>query len=306
MAGRTLGERWQDWQAARRVVSQEPDQQQQGGEDGEIRFHQWLVERASSDTVILRDKRIRNGQGECEIDFIVIDPRGVLVLEVKNWAGEIVQRHGNWVQIRNNKPDRVDKDVTNVLRHQRDVLKQALAREGIVLDNADISCAAVLVNPRAQVAPDLQEHPYVCTAAELDQMRGIEDLAKRYAGWDEACLSQRTINAILDVSQQWKSWDRIRLFGGRECKGDVLHISVNGRMMPLRPGRSGMILKVYWDRDVISGLLSVLFGDGVGSIVSPNGARRVLASSDCVTLQVVKGDKPSHIHLTEVTMIEFG
>jgi hypothetical protein len=65
-----------------------------GGWAGEKQVSKLLSSRLSDDYFLLNDLHLAGGGGD--IDHIILDPSGVLVLETKNWSGEITCHGDEW------------------------------------------------------------------------------------------------------------------------------------------------------------------------------------------------------------------
>ena len=285
MASRTFGERWQ---LVRAATLRPPDERQRAGDAREERLQGWLERHSSrATTSIVRGKRIPNGAGRSEIDFVVVTPQRIVVLETKNWMGELVVQEGRWVQRRTDGSAAHHHNVVQINQAKGEALVRALVQWGIDLDPAVVGHLVLLLNPRLRVAPAIAGHPHVLTAAHLEGFVDLEALVAHCpasgAGPPAAPLAPQTCQAVVAALEGWPAWDRLDLYGGAQWKGDLLALTLNGRRLALRDDRSGATLRTDWSRSLLGNIVRVLLRDRVGDIVSPNGRRRALTGDDTLT-----------------------
>lgn len=65
-----------------------------GGWEGEKQVTKLLNDKLSDDYILINDLCLDNGEGD--IDHLVLGPRGIFVLETKNWSGQITCDGDEW------------------------------------------------------------------------------------------------------------------------------------------------------------------------------------------------------------------
>ena len=270
--------------------------------------------------------------GRCETDLIVITPRRVVVLEVKNWSGSLRVQGNQWVQTQRSGNQLVHQ---NLLLHNRDklrVLRQYLLHKGVNLPAERFHQAVVFANPRLDIDPTLRGHPAVLEFDSLDSVLGEGTSAARVmaarvveklAGVEAASGVNQTLLDIIPPSEgkaaaaaiaELRTWDRIALRGGRVLQGDVLWLRIHGTHCPAEAMDRGGIGSFYWRRDRLGGILWVVMngypGYMEGTIFGDQHRipRRILPVDldACAYFHEVGAPKPSIVALTNVERVEVG
>ncbi len=158
---------------------------------GEVEVTHLLERALGNDTYILNDISLRSGRKRAQIDHLVVSPKGLFVLETKNWRGEIVgdERERRWTQLR--EPGTRPVTVSNpILQNQRhvEVLNACLRAAGIQWP--DVFSVVVMTSSRAewkvanQTVPVLKpvaaaelierfQAPRAYTEAQVDQVAAL-------------------------------------------------------------------------------------------------------------------------------------
>lgn len=270
--------------------------------------------------------------GRYETDLIVITPRRVVVLEVKNWSGSLRVQGDQWVQTQRSGNQLVHQ---NLLLHNRDklrVLRQYLLHKGVNLPAERFHQAVVFANPRLDIDPALKGHPAVLEFDSLDSVLGggtsaarvmaarlVEKLASAEAA---TALNQNLLDIIppslgkaaATAIAELRTWDRITLRGGRVLQGDVLWLRMHGTHCPAEVMNRGGAVSFYWRRDLVGGFLWVVL-DGYpgymqGTIFGDQHRipRRILPVDldACAYFHEAGAPNPSIVALTHVERVELG
>lgn len=270
--------------------------------------------------------------GRYETDLLVITPRRVVVLEVKNWSGSLRVQGDQWVQTQRSGDQLVHQ---NLLLHNRDklrVLRQYLLHRGVNLPVERFHQAVVFANPRLDIDPALRVHPAVLEFDSLDAVLGDGTSAARLmaAKLVEKLVSAEAAKALhLDLLNvippaqvkaaaqaiaELRTWDRITLRGGRTLQGDLLWLRMIGTHCPAEVMNRGGAAELYWRRDLIGGFLWVVMdgwpGYMQGTIFGDQHRipRRALPVDQdaCLYFHEAGEPKPSIIALTSVERVELG
>lgn len=123
------------------------------GLKGELDVTHLLEKSLGNDTYILNDVNLKEGRNTAQIDHLVVSPRGIFVLETKNWRGEIRgdEQGPRWEQVRTPgaRPVRLSNPVQQNRRHV-DVLRARLESAGIAWP--DVHSVIVMKSPSARWA----------------------------------------------------------------------------------------------------------------------------------------------------------
>lgn len=270
--------------------------------------------------------------GRYETDLIVITPRRVVVLEVKNWSGSLRVQGDQWVQTQRSGNQLVHH---NLLLHNRDklrVLRQYLLHCGVNLPVERFHQAVVFANPRLDIDPALKTHPAVLEFDSLDSVLGggtsaarlmAARLIERLVSAESAAALHQDLLDVIPPSQvkaaaqaiaELRTWDRITLHGGRMLQGDLLWMRMIGTHCPAEVMNRGGAVELNWRRDLLGGFLWVVMdgwpGYMQGTIFGDQHRipRRALPVDQdaCVYFHEAGMPKPSIIALTSVERMELG
>lgn len=277
------------------------------------------------------NKRVPAGHRRREIDLIVVTPRRIHVIEIKNWSGSLRAVGDRWIQT-----NRSGREIPhpNLVADNQDknlALLDYLAHQGVPLDANDqrkyLSNKVIFINPRLTVAdPVITQHPEVLLAPQLDtylNQQKRNTLGQRLLGsvaqW---CLDSETadglldrflgsltsarVAAIRDAIDRLPTWDALHYFGGRIETGDLLRLSIDGQTLPRASLGAPASCPVRWTRNRPWGLLKALTGLGsLGSLRLPAGSRPI-TPADHVWFHRVGDPEPTSIPLLSLTGITLG
>ena len=160
-------------------MSMREDEREQGhvaaGLRGETQITRLLKTALPDDTYIFNDLNLKHGFRKAQIDHIVVSPRGLFVIETKNWRGTIRGRENEarWQQIRNpgDQPISVSNPIQQNERHVS-VLKGVLAKAGI--DWTEILSIIVDTSPGSSF--DVPDHtvPLLGPSDLVDYIAGFQ------------------------------------------------------------------------------------------------------------------------------------
>ena len=134
------------------------------GRNGEKNLYK-AVKKLDGNNIIFVNLPIRYKRGRSEVDMLIISPKGVVIIEVKNHSGTI---SGNWkaekwVQhkfYRNGKTTSADMDnPIKQMRRQRDIVKSIFNAAG---EDVWVDTVLYFSNPNVRLKLNLRENDYVC------------------------------------------------------------------------------------------------------------------------------------------------
>jgi hypothetical protein len=324
-------DRLDDWLALRKVPRRPELPQVRAGRDAELSLHARLGKHESTRFgEIFGGKRVprRVGDpqaGRYEIDLIVITPRRLHVIEVKNWSGRLTIEGDAWVHDRFNGERKVFKDLTTYNHAKAQALSRYLASQGAAVPPERVTQTVVFTNPRLQMDRRIEEHRGIVTAQQLErylcQQRGASRLAYAMSALIQACaeadecrklsdglfdlMSPLMVQRARDAIARLQTWDRMQLHGGRELIGDLLWLHLADTRTRAEVLSSGTVLELTWRRGW-SGLLPLTGLGAFGRLQGAGVANWVLSVRDVVYFHEAGQPKPAVIALRDADRIVVG
>ncbi|DAC36740.1 MAG TPA: S1 RNA-binding domain-containing protein [Candidatus Poseidoniaceae archaeon] len=153
-------------------------------------------------------------RGSGEVDVIAITDRAVVLLEVKNWGGDVHLQDDDLVQQRLLDKGEPPKPVIGKLRDKVRMLQRS-SQSIDQVEMLEVLPIVVLANPRGNLSDEVLAHPEVSTVADLPKK--IEALlASREPASDEELARQ---DALL---RRFGTWDVLTFDGGQRHTGDLI------------------------------------------------------------------------------------
>lgn len=280
---------------------------------------------------IPRDSRAAD-MGRYEADLIAVTARRVVLLEVKNWSGQLRVASDGWVQVQRNGTEVHHPNLLARNREKLRALHRHLVEHGVHIAPKCFHQGLVFVNPRLDIDPEISRHPAVLQLDGVGDLMGDgASLGRRAAAWvtqwlagaeTSAALAQHLLQVIppadakaaAEVIGALRTWDRLTLRGGRELQGDILWMGVTGRHVPAQALKPGGAADLHWRRSLIGGVRWVVMNQWPGSMTGDlfwdqhlvPGGRVWLDTEDCVCFQEPGRSKPGIIALNHVERIHVG
>ncbi|MGE4088362.1 MAG: nuclease-related domain-containing protein [Immundisolibacter sp.] len=263
--------------------------------------------------------------GRYEIDLTVVTPRQITIVEVKHWSGTLRLEGEQWVYQR--RTGEVQGFESLVVHNQNKVkaLRRHLAACGLALPDARFAQMVVFTHPRIDLDERLSAHPHVVTLYELQTSgsrlgRGVSGSEFLLAKLIERCAAPSTAGKlteglfemmtpdttvrIAEAVGRLRTWDVVRLHGGRELIGDLLWLRIGGRRIDALP--AGRMAKLHWWRGKLWGLVPLAglapFGRLRGNLL-PTAS---IGVDDCIYFHEAGRSRPSVIALPHVDELRTG
>jgi hypothetical protein len=123
----------------------------QAGRAGEAAVTRLLGDRLGNECYVLNDLQVKQGADRAQIDHLVVSPRGLFVIETKNWRGRLEGDAGapRWTQIKSNtKPLSVSNPILQSRKQVRALTRLLQTRR---IDWPDVVPLVVLRSPETEV-----------------------------------------------------------------------------------------------------------------------------------------------------------
>jgi hypothetical protein len=145
------------------------------GLKGEVEVTQLLQSALDNDTYIFNDLNVKHGARRSQIDHVVVSPKGLFVIETKNWRGALDgdEKERQWSQVRQPgmSPVRVSNPIAQNARHI-EVLAEFLKRSGV--DWPDVHSIVVMTSPSSTWTIRNQTVPVFKPAAAVEHIAGFQ------------------------------------------------------------------------------------------------------------------------------------
>jgi hypothetical protein len=263
--------------------------------------------------------------GRYEIDLVVVTPRRIAIIEVKHWSGTLRLDGEQWVYQRRSGEVRAFDSLVEHNDSKVRALHQHLQATGLDVPRDRFSQVVVFTHPRLDLDERLAAHPNVFTLYDLQVSgsrfgRGVSGSELLLARLIERCAKPETASKLTDgllemmtpattakiaeVVGRLRTWDVVRLHGGRELIGDLLWVRAGGRRTDaLAAGRTASL---HWWRGKLWGLVPLIglapFGRLGGNLL-PTTA---VGMDDCVYFHEAGRPRPSVIALPHVDELRTG
>lgn len=323
--------RLDDWHAMMRVRPHAELPEVLAGARGELSLRRVMGRHQSSRFGhIFGGKRVPRdpanpAAGRYEVDLIVVTPRRIAIIEVKHWSGTLRLDGDQWVYQR--RSGEVQAFESLVAHNQNKVLalRQHLQVAGLDVPGERFSQLVVFTHPRLDLDERLAALPNVVTLYDLQFSgprlgRGVSGCDVLLARLIERCAKPATASKltegllemmtpamttrIAEVIGQLRTWDVVRLHGGRELIGDLLWVRVGRQRIDALP--AGRHAALHWWRGKLWGLMPLAglapFGRLRGNLL----ATSEVGMGDCAYFHEAGRPRPSVIALPHVDELRTG
>ncbi|WP_372526613.1 nuclease-related domain-containing protein [Piscinibacter sp.] len=323
-------DRLDDWLALRKVPPRAESGQVRAGRTAELSLRARLGRHESTRFgEIFGGKRVPRAPGQragrYEIDLIVITPRRLHVIEVKNWSGRLSLDGAQWVHERSNGERLVHPNLATYNQAKAQTLSRYLVSHGTAVPSPRIAQTVVFTNQRLQTDRAIEEHPNIVTAQQLEryirQQRGASRWAYAFSALIQACADAdnacKLADGLFDLMPplmvdgaraaiaELRTWDRLQLHGGRELIGDLLWIHNRDGRLAAEAFASATAYTLRWRRGML-GILPLMGWGSFGHMHDRQTGWRPVAVNDCVYFHEAGQAQPAVIALRAVDRIEIG
>jgi Nuclease-related domain len=323
--------RLEDWRAMMDVRPHAELPEVLAGARGELSFRRVMGRHQSSRFGhLFGGKRVPRdpanpAAGRYEIDLLVVTPRRIVVVEVKHWSGTLRLDGDRWMYQRRSGEEQTFDNLVLHNANKVHALQRYLAFEGVPLPASRFGQLVVFTHPRIDLDPRLATDPRVVTLYDLRTSgsrlgRGVLGFELIMAKLIERCakgstaevltdglydmLTPGTTAAVADAARRLRTWDVVRLHGGRELIGNLLWVRISGqRFDDLAAGRKATL---HWWRGKVWGLVPLMglapFGHLRGNLLDA----LPLGMGDCACFHEAGQARPSIITLAHVDELRTG
>lgn len=264
--------------------------------------------------------------GRYEIDLILITPKCVRAIEVKNWSGRLSVHGDQWVHERRGGEVVVH---PNLLDHQQaklHALRSYLESRHVFVPPERYEFDLVFDNPSLKLEGSIAASPRVMSTGAW--LRGqalpgpasptgyaLAGVIEYFARADDArkladgmfnILPPGLVREARAAVSDLRTWDRITLHGGRCLIGDLLWIQLGDERVAAERWASGLTIKTCWRRNLLPSLFPLMGYGPFGSLKSQAFTSRPIGVYDCLYFHEAGQQRPSIIALRDIDLIQVG
>lgn len=321
-----------EWHAVRKAPRYEELAEVRAGRAGELGLRDRLGRHECSrygeifgGKRVYRDLRHPRA-GRYEIDLILITPRCIRAIEVKNWSGRVSIVDDHWVHQRRNGETQVFENLVDYQQTKLKALRGYLGTQGINLPASRYECEVVFTHPRVELETNVAAHPRVMNVAQLLQAQSrrgrvpytshvLSRIIESFAKADDAnklvdgmfdIMAPGLVGAAKAAVAALRTWDQVQLHGGRRLIGDLLWLQLDDQRIEPTSWPAGTVMEIRWRRGPIEGLWA-LFGLALLGVARGGPLSRCpIGAHDCMYFHEAGQRQPSVIALCDVDMVQIG
>ena len=326
--GRSRLEIWRD------IVSEEIEPELDevaAGRDAEAALQSMITNHLTwKSASIFHSKRVprdpqRPKSGRYEIDLIVVSPKQISAIEIKNWSGRLRIDGENWIQERRNGDEVSHENPLLKNKEKLDCLCTFLKGKDIHVPSARV-CRVIFWNKNLNVPMEIAKRDEIVMNHELERFLNhhkASGFGERFLiSVLELCLDQeasmiatdgffkavptRDFNAATQVISNLETFDKVELVGGRVISGDLLELRVEQERIPLKSLSSGTEVRVQCLRSKFLLFFSALFGSSPMISFSAPLNKISIGPADRVLFHQAGQKKPEEIKVSRITRIVRG
>ena len=236
-------------------------------------------------------KRVPSSKHGCrfEIDLIVLTKKQLHIIEVKNWSGTLRAENNGWLQVKRDGTEVLHRHLTQHNESKATALLSYLNGCGIKLPRGFASQKVLFMNYNLRVDKVISKDPNVIQRWQLNQylqtQRGSSMPERLLHSVIEACLDaehskdvlnnvfnalpSESMNNVIQELRMLRTWDRVKLHGGRILQGDAIDILTRDQTINMNIFPTASRIKFKWARGAIYSFIKiVLLGFAPGRLTS--------------------------------------
>ena len=242
-------------------------------------------------------------KGKYEIDSLCISPKGVLLIEVKNYGGFIKEdeKNGDWVQKNSSQKVLYHKNPLFLLEQKKIALQKYLASLGFSYGLEHFESVLLNVNENMILDARLAKNPRIKRLEDLGFfLDALKPNRKFLFWWEKETLKEykKACHLLKDLP----TWDEITLYGGSIIKGDIQKMAAHFNLRP-----TVQRLEFFMPRSRLLGWFMPPFS----RLRKREGLfkwrlKRVKEPLDVIKIQPAGKKEVMEIKVCHVTRVEFG
>jgi hypothetical protein len=313
-------------------VDREPELEEvAAGQHAEQALRSMVIDQLTWKTAsIFHSKRVPRDtrspmRGRYEIDLIVVSPKQISAIEIKNWSGRLRIEGERWIQERRNGTEIFHENPLAKNKEKLDCLCALLEARNIRLPSARV-CRVIFWNRNLNVPLEVAERDEIVMNHELERFlknQKAMGFAERFLiSVLELCLDQeasliaadgffkavpsRDYAAAVQEITSLETFDKIQLYGGRVISGDLRELRVRGQPIPLKDLQRGSVVRVECLRNKF--FLFVVAAIGSGPMIWLSEPFEAISVSPCDTVlfHAAGQEKPEEIEISRIVSMVRG
>ena len=313
-------EKLQEWIDLIKTDSIAEDPEVEAGRNAERFLHGIITTNLKyKDSYCFSGKRVKSKKEgrRFEIDLIVLTKKQLHVLEVKNWSGQLYMDGDSWIQEKRDGRIIVHPNLTTYQAKKTQVLIEYLKKFNINIDSSYIRQKVLFINPNLHIDPTIISNPDVIPRDKLDNylksQKGTSLFENMLYSLIEICLDSEKSKIILEevfksmqssevnkaksALSELRTWDRIKLNGGKILNGDAYYLLINNRKIYLQNLPPEEKILFNWKRNRFIGLINVVLDKPWGETKVLNRTYQLNPKFDKIRFHSVGDEKPTSISL---------
>jgi Holliday junction resolvase-like predicted endonuclease len=313
-------EKLQEWIEFIGTDNIEEDPEVEAGRNAEQFLHGIITTNLKyKDSYCFVEKRVpsKKENRRFEIDLIVLTKKQLHVLEVKNWSGKLYPEGDSWIQEKRDGRKIVHPNLTTYQAKKTQVLIEYLKKFNINIDSSYIRQKVLFINPNLHIDPTIISNPDVIPRDKLDKylksQKGTSLFENILHSLIEICLDSEKSKIILEglfnsmpskevnkarsALSDLRTWDRIKLNGGKILKGDAHYLLIDNRKIDLINLSPEEKISFNWQRNRFVSLINVVLDKPFGEAKVLNQTYKLNPKFDKIRFHTVGKEKPTNIPL---------
>lgn len=262
-----------------------------------------------------------------EVDLIILTKKQIHFVEVKNWSGQLIERNGQWVQMKRNGEEREHPNLTQYNAQKTEAMIEYLQGCGVDIPKSFISQKVLFMNRNLEIDPVIEADnnviPYRKLSHYLHHQKGASLSERMIHSLVEVCVNTEKSKIILDglfsamdkktVKQanialsQLSTWDLIGYYGTRVVQGDILELYIDGKKQAIETLKSNDVIELNWVRSKVRGLLRAMLNQKPFGVTRLGKRKLPLHPvNDYIKFHCAGDPKPTEIALKQLSNITKG